>query len=127
MYETLASVGELYIIEVQTSSGWQAIGDAALCPDALPIVIGDSAYRSRGFGGRVLRLLIARARALGWPKLTVKGVFTYNDRARRLYERAGFRIVGVDHLDQSSWRLELLLARSDLAEAMSEATEERCR
>src|SRR5262252_2437652 len=50
MYRYLAGHGELYLIEVCRSDGWRAIGDAALCPDSLPIVIGEALYRSQGLG-----------------------------------------------------------------------------
>lgn len=112
MYRSMTTRCELHLIEVQSHDGWHAIGDAALCGEAgTPIVIGDAAYRSRGFGSRVLRLLITRARALGWSKLVVKGVYTYNERARRLYERAGFRVCGdvADEAGRPMWRLELAL------------------
>lgn len=112
MYRSMITRCEVYIIETLTPAGWLAIGDAALCGEAgLPIVIGDAAYRSRGLGTRVLRLLIDRARSLGWPGLVVKGVYTYNDRARRLYERAGFRVCGQAHNEAGHpmWRFELPL------------------
>ena len=112
MYRSMSTRCELYLIEVGSSEGWRAIGDAALCGEAgTPIVIGDAAYRSRGFGTRVLRLLITRARTLGWSRLVVKGVYTDNERARRLYERQGFRVCGdaADEAGRPMWRLELLL------------------
>lgn len=112
MYEHLAAHGELYVIEVPDSGGrWRPIGDAALLADAVPIVIGEAAYRSRGLGGRVLRLLIARARSLGWDALRVSKVFTYNPRSRRLYEGAGFLPAGTgaDEAGRPFWRFELRL------------------
>ena len=95
MYRYLQGRGEVYVIEVQKPPQWIAVGDAALCPNLIPIVIGDGKYRSRGLGTRVLRLLIARARELGWRRIGVSGVFTYNPRARRLLEGAGFRVTGL--------------------------------
>ena len=94
MYRYLDGCGELYVIEVETPRGWYPVGDVTLCRDTLPIVIGDPAYRSRGLGGRVLRLLVQRATDLGWPELKVKSIFTYNQRSRRLFEGAGFRLTG---------------------------------
>lgn len=41
---------ELYMIEVRGAHGWQTIGDVALAPDVLPIVIGEAEWRSRGIG-----------------------------------------------------------------------------
>jgi RimJ/RimL family protein N-acetyltransferase len=112
MFRAMAARCELYLIEVASPHGWQAIGDAALCGEAgTPIVIGEAAYRSRGLGTRVLALLIARARTLGRANLVVTGVSSDNARARRLYERAGFRRCGevTDKAGRPMWRLELAL------------------
>jgi RimJ/RimL family protein N-acetyltransferase len=111
MYRYLARHRELYVIEVREPDGWRAIGDGALCPDSIPIVIGEAAYRSHGLGTRVLSLLVRRARDLGWPKLTVKGIYTHNQRARRLFERAGFSMLGAmtDQDGHRLWQLELSL------------------
>lgn len=110
MWHTMATRCAVYIIEVLAPDGWHAIGDAALCREGgVPIVIGDAAYRSRGLGTRRLRLLVERARSLGWLRLVVKGVYTYNDRARRLHERAGFRLIDriTTEGDPPAWRFEL--------------------
>jgi len=111
MYRYLADRGELYVIEIEETRGWHPIGDVALCPDSLPIVIGEATYRSRGLGTRVLRLLIKRARDLGWSTLKVKSIYTDNHRSRRLFERAGFIVTGeaTDEGGRSVWRLELQL------------------
>jgi RimJ/RimL family protein N-acetyltransferase len=113
MYRQLAAHGELYIIEVQHGAEWRAIGDAALCPNSLPIVIGEAAFRSRGLGTRVLRLMIRRARALGWAKLGIQGIYTYNIRSRRLFERAGFKLAGevVDQDGRLRWLFQELALR----------------
>lgn len=111
MYRYLLERGEVFIIELGTPDGWAAIGDAALCPDLIPIVIGVAEYRSKGWGSRVLRMLIDRARALAWRRIGVSGVYTYNPRARRLYEAAGFRMCGLRREDgrPEMWTFELLL------------------
>lgn len=112
MFRDISSRCELYLIEVLTPEGWLAIGDAALCGEAgTPIVIGEPAFRSRGIGTVVLRLLLNRARALGWPRLVAKGVYEDNIRARRLYERAGFRVSGeaIEEAGRRMWRLELTM------------------
>lgn len=90
MYKYLSTIGELYIIEVCSNGGWIAIGDVALCPDTIPIVIGDGNFRSKGIGKRVLNLLMHRARRLGWTKLSVKKIFSYNERSIRLFQSRGF-------------------------------------
>jgi RimJ/RimL family protein N-acetyltransferase len=89
MFEVLSSKGELYLIEVQDTGGWRVVGDAALIPDDVPIVIGRREDRARGIGTEVLQLLVLRARALGWTEVRA-GIVPANQRSRRLFERAGF-------------------------------------
>ena len=109
MYEFLAGNGELYVIEVRdTEEGtWRPIGDAALCRDSVPIVIGERHQRSRGIGTEVLSLLLERARQLGWNVVNVKGVYAYNERALRLFQRAGF-VETSRHADQTGYELKAM-------------------
>jgi ribosomal-protein-alanine N-acetyltransferase len=51
-------------------------------------------FRGRGLGARLLREALAHAERLGAPHATLE-VRRSNTPARRLYERAGFSIVGV--------------------------------
>jgi RimJ/RimL family protein N-acetyltransferase len=90
MYRCLAGQGELYIIELRRGEMWLPIGDVTLAPDTIPIVIGVAECRSRGYGKRVLKLVVERARSLGWSELRVKNVYTFNVRSRRLYASLGF-------------------------------------
>lgn len=90
MYETMSAKGEIYLNEVPDGMRWRAIGDAGLLNDALPIVIGNSSDRSRGFGTKVLQLLLDRAKQLGWQSVQVGGVLADNTKAIRLYHSAGF-------------------------------------
>ena len=54
----------------------------------------ERAWRGKGVGRTLLEALIERARALGYHKL-VLAAFPFNDMGMRLYERVGFRRVGV--------------------------------
>lgn len=54
----------------------------------------DRDQRGRGIGDALLDALEDRARELGYHKL-VLAAFPYNDRGMRLYERHGFRTVGI--------------------------------
>jgi RimJ/RimL family protein N-acetyltransferase len=90
MFEVLSGKGELYLIEVLEAAGWRAVGDAALIPEDVPIVIGSPQDRSRGIGTEVLQLLLLRARALGWTEIRATGIVPANYRSRQLLERAGF-------------------------------------
>lgn len=93
MFEVLSGKGELYLIDVQDGAGWRVVGDAALIPEDVPIVIGRPEDRSRGIGAEVLQLLLLRARALGWTEVRASGIVPANHRSRRLFERAGFVVV----------------------------------
>ena len=90
MYDALTGKGELYLIELREADAWRAIGDAALLPDDVPIVIGRPEDRGRGLGAQVLQLLIARAHALGWRELNAGLIDPENHRSRRMFQRAGF-------------------------------------
>jgi L-amino acid N-acyltransferase YncA len=54
----------------------------------------ERSWRGRGVGRALLAALIEQARALAYHKL-VLAAFPFNDQGVRLYERAGFRHVGV--------------------------------
>lgn len=90
MYSYLARIGELYIIDVLSEGKWLPIGDVTLSDSTIPIVIGDRRYRSRGFGERVISLIIQRARELGWQELNVRCIYDNNERSLRLFLNAGF-------------------------------------
>jgi L-amino acid N-acyltransferase YncA len=51
-------------------------------------------WRGKGVGGRLLQSLIDRARQIGFHKL-VLSAFPFNQMGMALYERHGFRVVGV--------------------------------
>lgn len=88
--------GEVYIVEVLTADGWRPVGDAVLFPDpedSLHLVVGDPAFRGRGIGRRVVRLLVRRARERGLRTLRVR-VYADNVRMRRVLEGLGFRPAG---------------------------------
>lgn len=90
MYSYLQKAGELYWIEVEEAGVYKMIGDATLCEDDLPIVIGDKNYRGCGVGSQVIELLKERARELGLTKMGVKEIYHYNRGSQRLFEKAGF-------------------------------------
>jgi L-amino acid N-acyltransferase YncA len=78
--------------------GWASLN--AFNPRACYDHVGDfslyveRAARGSGIGRRLLEALIARARALGYHKL-VLAAFPYNTAGCALYERCGFRTVGI--------------------------------
>ena len=112
MYNFFLKRGELYIIEIKDKKEhWKAVGDAALTPDTVPIAIGLPEYRNRGYGKRALKLIITRAKQLGWNKLRTKGIWTNNPRSRKTFESVGFKLVktGPDNENRESWFHELEL------------------
>jgi len=61
------------------------------------------AYRNRGFGGEVLRLLCAHAfNELGMKKVKLT-VFNFNTNAYRCYIKAGFRVVS-EEIRPNGWK-----------------------
>jgi phosphinothricin acetyltransferase len=54
----------------------------------------ERAWRGKGVGRVLLEALVVKARALGYHKL-VLAAFPFNEAGKRLYEKAGFRQVGV--------------------------------
>jgi RimJ/RimL family protein N-acetyltransferase len=90
MYRYLLNIGEVYIIEFFDGENWIPIGDVTLSQKMVPIVIGDNNYRSIGLGHRVMKLMIERAKTLGWEKLRANKIYIYNERSRKLFERLGF-------------------------------------
>jgi len=109
MFRYLEERGELYLIEIREGDAWRPVGDAALLPDSVPIVIGSAGHRGKGLGTRVLRLLIERAIALGRSELTAATIYTTNERSLRLYEGAGFvrQELTTPEDGPASWRLVL--------------------
>jgi RimJ/RimL family protein N-acetyltransferase len=59
----------------------------------LGIVVGEARARDRGLGGRFFSLIEDEARKLGARRAEI-GVFEYNSRAIRMYERLGYRKIG---------------------------------
>lgn len=91
MYRYLDGMGELYWIEALQSGCFVPVGDVTFWQDDLPIVLGEKALRGQGIGRRVIAALVDRARALGWPELSVREIYRWNTGSQRCFEAAGFR------------------------------------
>lgn len=61
MYRFLEGAGELYFIEIRENDGYKPIGDVTFWQEDLPIVIGDSNYRGKKIGRKVILALVRRA------------------------------------------------------------------
>lgn len=90
MYQWLAEHGGLWFVEINDGRGWRAVGDVTLCPDDLPIVIGEKDLRGRHMGRRVIEALCERAQDLGWREVRVKEIYDWNEASQRCFSAAGF-------------------------------------
>ncbi|MBA2937298.1 GNAT family N-acetyltransferase [Paenibacillus sp. CGMCC 1.16610] len=100
------------MIKINTIDGWLPIGDVSLFQESgVPIVIGNSAYRSSGIGKRVIQLIISHARELGRKTITTNGIYTYKKRSRRLFESLGFNMIEcfIDDDGNEYYRYNLVL------------------
>ena len=91
MYTYLNRMGELYFIKVLQDNAYKPIGDVTFWQEDMPIVIGDKSYRGKGIGKKVVRALVARGKALGFQKMYVADIYTFNQGSRRCFESVGFR------------------------------------
>jgi len=91
----------LFAIEAPAGDGWVHIGNCGLHKTdwknrnaTLGIAIGEKAYWGQGYGTDAVRTLLRFAFSeLGLHRVELE-VFDYNPRARRCYEKAGFRLEG---------------------------------
>lgn len=90
MYSWLSEHGELWFIEVMAREGWRVVGDVTLCPDDLPVVIGEKGLRGRHIGRRVVAALCERARELGRDEVRVAEIYDWNEPSQRCFAAAGF-------------------------------------
>lgn len=90
MYEYLNRKGELYFIEIRENEDFVPIGDVTLWEDDMPIVIGDKKYQRRGIGKKVIAALIERGREIGFHKMKVREIYSYNIASQKLFKSMGF-------------------------------------
>ncbi len=96
MYRYLDTQGELYFIEALENGRFVPIGDVTFWEYDMPIVIGDARYRGRHVGRRVVEALTERARQIGYDKIYVNEIYSYNEGSRRCFEAAGFKVYKSD-------------------------------
>ena len=73
--------------EEELEDAYMKYANAKVCPPRLQ----EKAYRVRGIGKSVVSALVERARALGWQRVRVGGVYDFNAGSRRLFTSLGFR------------------------------------
>ena len=79
----------------------------------LGIYIGEPDWRNIGIGKTVMALYEEKCRSLGYRRIEL-GVFSHNAGAIRLYERSGFRQIGViPHFtySQGQWRDDIRMEK----------------
>jgi L-amino acid N-acyltransferase YncA len=93
-----AALGKLPAL-VAVEPGGRIAGEASLFEREGRVTLGmllAASWRGRGLGKALLERMIAEARTAGIRAIELE-VFPHNERARRLYERAGFRQTGFLH------------------------------
>ena len=89
-------------IEVREGDGWRHIGNIGLHKidwknrvATLGIAIGEKGYWNRGYGTEAVRTMLRYAFGeLGLHRVELE-VYSFNPRAQRCYEKAGFKREGV--------------------------------
>lgn len=94
MYEYLNTKGELYYIEILDDRKFVPIGDVTFWKEDMPIVIGNKNYRGKGIGKKVIKVLLERARELGYKEIKVREIYVYNIASQKLFESMGFKKTG---------------------------------
>ena len=112
MYHYLKGRGEVYFIEKLVNDAFKPIGDVTFWQEDMPIVIGDSSYRGKGIGRKVISALIERGRSLGYDYLAVGEIYDWNESSRRCFESAGF-LPFEKTAKGSSYRLSLTARQKD--------------
>ena len=116
MYRATSRIALLFIIEVKAErkerkgfpSGWKPIGDAWLeemnlqhwlkrYPKKdmrrLPVFIGEKDEWGKGYGGETIGLLLELAFEEGAELVFACGIWDYNQRCLRAFEKHGFKVV----------------------------------
>ena len=99
---------------VGLAAGWPG-PEPGGCPEVISMWVADR-WRGTGVADRLLEAVIDWAVSIGAPALCL-GVADGNDRARRFYERAGFRATGNSEPLRSrpavcTWEMRLSLAET---------------
>ena len=91
----------VFRFSIRTLAEDKLIGTASLVPNwvhadaMLGIIIGDRDYWGRGYGTDAMELILQYGfLELNLHRITL-GVHSYNARARRVYEKVGFKVEGV--------------------------------
>lgn len=111
----LAAPGRRYVAAVETDEGVVGYAGVALGSDAEVMTVGVSAgWRRRGIGTALLAALLDAARAGGARRVFLEVRVTDAD-AQRLYQKAGFRSIGVRPRYYQPEGVDALVMRLDLS------------
>jgi len=89
MYDFLSKNDALYFIEILESK-WKPIGDITLSDKRLPMVL-IPAYQGKGLGTQILKFMLVHAKSIGYERIKLSGIYTYNDRSINTYKKVGFK------------------------------------
>ncbi|MBN2794014.1 MAG: N-acetyltransferase [Clostridia bacterium] len=91
MYDYLKTIGTVYFIEIYEET-WKPIGDVTFSNSTMPIVI-EPLYWGRGIGRKVILALIHEGQKQDYKKLSLKGIYHFNERSINLFLSCGFKVV----------------------------------
>lgn len=92
MYTYLDQNSELYFIEFLCDGRFMRIGDVAIKPINPPIVIGNGAYRGKGYSKQIMAYVISRLRELGYKKIENSVVYKHNIVSKNMHISLGFEV-----------------------------------
>lgn len=96
MYNYLNQNSELYFIEALNAGTYIRIGDVAIKPINLPIVIGDDNYRGKGISKIVMTYAFKRLKELGYPAVYESIVYKHNQTSKQMHLSLGYVLIRED-------------------------------
>lgn len=96
MYSYLNENSELYFIEIQDNDNYVRIGDLAIKPVNLPIVIGVDKYRGKGISTIVMSYAFKRLKELGYKTISDSVVYKHNVNSKKMHESLGYALTRED-------------------------------
>jgi RimJ/RimL family protein N-acetyltransferase len=101
-FESISAFRDSYRFAIETMAESHYIGDCGINSidwknsiASVAIFIGNGAYRSKGFGTEAMRLLLDFTfNQVNINKIRL-GVYSFNERAIKSYEKCGFRVEGI--------------------------------
>lgn len=96
MYSYLDQNSELYFIEVLSAGTYVRVGDVAIKPKNLPIVIGNDDFRGKGISKVVMNYAFKRLKDLGYHTVNESIVYKHNQTSKQMHESLGYVLIRED-------------------------------